>query len=240
MNSGTYPLAASMINQINRVDQISNNLANVNTNGFKQEGTTEGSFNYYLQRAQEEGFTPNKLSSVMNTIPKMDSKFISSEKGPVMPTGNPLDFALTEADTFFQVQDRNGNVSYSRDGAFKNLDGFLVDGNGSFILDNAGEPIPIEGEEFRNQISVVQINYNDLEKIGDNKYSTKPNAIVNGFEDNTKQIIQGSIEKSNVNTVTAMVELIDAHRRLEQAQKAIEGISDINAKLIDKIGSNTK
>lgn len=41
MNQGVYPLAASMINQINRLDQISNNLANINTNGFKQEGTTE-------------------------------------------------------------------------------------------------------------------------------------------------------------------------------------------------------
>lgn len=46
MNQGTYPLAASMINQINRLDQVSNNLANVNTNGFKQEATTETTFNY--------------------------------------------------------------------------------------------------------------------------------------------------------------------------------------------------
>ena len=45
MNQGVYPLAASMINQINRLDQISNNLANINTNCFKQEGTTETTFN---------------------------------------------------------------------------------------------------------------------------------------------------------------------------------------------------
>ena len=56
MNQGTYPLAASMINQINRIDMISNNLANSNTTGFKQEGTSEGSFNYYLQRAEQQGF----------------------------------------------------------------------------------------------------------------------------------------------------------------------------------------
>ena len=52
MNQGVYPLAASMVNQINRLDQISNNLANVNTFGFKQEGTTETTFNYYLERMQ--------------------------------------------------------------------------------------------------------------------------------------------------------------------------------------------
>jgi flagellar basal-body rod protein FlgG len=43
-----------MINQINRLDQVSNNLANVNTNGFKQEGTTETTFNYYLERTQNK------------------------------------------------------------------------------------------------------------------------------------------------------------------------------------------
>ena len=75
MNQGTYPLAASMINQFNRLDQISNNLANTNTNGFKQDGLTETTFNYYLQRAQNEGFTPSKINTVTNNIPKIDAKF---------------------------------------------------------------------------------------------------------------------------------------------------------------------
>ncbi len=92
MNQGTYPLAAAMINQINRLDMISNNLANTNTNGFKQEATSEGSFNYYLQRAAQEGFTPTKINEVTNTIPKIDAKYINSEQGPIMPTGNTLDF----------------------------------------------------------------------------------------------------------------------------------------------------
>lgn len=240
MNSGTYPLAASMINQINRLDMISNNLANANTNGFKQEGSTEGSFNYYLQRAEKEGFEPTKLSTVMNTIPKMDANYISGEKGPLLPTGNPLDFALTKNDTFFQVQDNNGNTTYSRDGAFKIQDDMLVDGNGNFVLSNDGEPIVTTEENFQAQISVVQISYNDLNKQGDNKYNTKPGAIITPFAVNDNELMQGSIEKSNVNSVTAMVELIDAHRRLEQSQKAIEGIGQINEKLIDKIGHNTK
>ena len=79
MNQGTYPLAASMINQFNRLDQISNNLANINTNGFKQEGTTETTFNYYLKKAQEQGEIPTKINSVTNNIPKIDSKFINLE-----------------------------------------------------------------------------------------------------------------------------------------------------------------
>mgnify|MGYP000205059071 CR=1 FL=1 len=110
MNQGTYPLAASMINQFNRLDQISNNLANINTNGFKQEGTTETTFNYYLQRAQEENIVPTKINTVTNNIPKIDAKFINSEMGPIAMTGNALDFALNDPDTFFKVQNANGDI----------------------------------------------------------------------------------------------------------------------------------
>ena len=239
MNQGTYPLAASMINQVNRLDQISNNLANINTNGFKQEGTTETTFNYYLQRAQEENITPTKISTVTNNIPKIDSKFINSEMGPIAMTGNNLDFALNNPDTFFKVQNASGDIVYTRDGAFKNLDNFLVDGNGNNILNANNEPIVIDGD-ISSQIGVVKISYENLEKEGDNTYSVKNPNQIEIFENNDNLIVKGAIEKSNVNSVSAMVELIDAHRRFEQAQKAVKTIDELNASIIDKIGNNTK
>ncbi len=239
MNQGTYPLAASMINQINRLDMISNNLANTNTNGFKQEGVAEGSFNQYLKRAQTEGFSPSKINEVTNTIPKIDSKFINSEQGPIMPTGNTLDFALNKSDTFFKIQDKSGEVVYTRDGAFKNLGGFLVNSNGDYVLNNDNEPISTE-ENFIPQISVVRIDYKDLEKFKDNNFKSKDDALIQSFELNDGEIHQGAIERSNVNSVTAMVNLIDAHRRFDQSQKAISTIDELNGKLIDKIGNNTR
>lgn len=239
MNQGTYPLAASMINQINRLDQISNNLANINTNGFKQEGTTETTFNYYLQRMQAENTAPTKINTVTNTIPKMDAKFINSEMGPIAMTGNVLDFALSNPDTFFKIQNQNGDIVYSRDGAFKNLDNFLVDSNGNNVLNADNEPIVIE-DGFALQIGVIKTPFTNLEKIGDNTYSLKDANAMEVFENNDSLVLQGAIEKSNVNSVTAMVELIDAHRRFDQSQKAVKSIDDLNAALIDKIGSNTK
>lgn len=241
MNQGTYPLAASMINQINRIDIISNNLANSNTNGFKQEGTTEGSFNYYLQRAQKEGFTPSKINEVTNTIPKMDSKFINNRQGPIMPTGNTLDFALSNDDTFFRVRDKSGEIVYTRDGSFKILDGLLVNSNGEHILNNDNEAIVTEEEGFINQISIAKISFEELEKFKDNNYKEKKAGTnVQVLENNVGQLMQGSIEKSNVNSVTAMVQLIDAQRRFEQAQKAVKTIDELNGKLIEKIGNNTQ
>lgn len=239
MNQGTYPLAASMINQFNRLDQISNNLANINTNGFKQEGTTETTFNYYLQRMQEENIAPTKINTVTNNIPKIDSKFINSEMGPIAMTGNALDFALNNPDTFFKVQNTNGDIVYTRDGSFKKLDNFLVDGNGNNVLNADNEPIVVE-DNFASQIGVTKIPFTNLEKIGDNTYKLKNSNELEIFENNDNLLVSGAIEKSNVNSVSSMVELIDAHRRFEQSQKAISSIDSLNASLIEKIGSNTK
>jgi len=239
MNQGTYPLAASMINQINRLDQISNNLANVNTNGFKQEGLTETTFNYYLERMQNEGKVPTKANIVTNNIPKIDAKFINGEIGPITPTGNDLDFALKQPDTFFKVQNNNGDIVYTRDGGFKILDGFLVDSNGNNVLNPDNEPVVAE-EGFAQNIGVVQSAYTNMKKVGDNTYEMIDQNNRQIFENTDDLTEQGFIEKSNVNSVTAMVELIDAHRRFDQSQKAISTIDELNGKLIDKIGNNTR
>ena len=124
MNQGVYPLTASMVNQINRLDQISNNLANADTFGFKQEGTAETTFNWYLKRAQDEGKNPFVESITINNIPKIDTRYTDPLMGPMKMTGNPLDFALNAPDTFFKIQNENGDIVYTRDGSFKNLDGF--------------------------------------------------------------------------------------------------------------------
>jgi len=239
MNQGTYPLAASMINQVNRLDQISNNLANINTAGFKEEGTTETTFNYYLERMQNEGKTPTKANIVTNNIPKIDSKFINGEMGPITPTGNNLDFALKQPDTFFKLQDKNGDIVYTRDGGFKIMDGFLVDSNGNNILNPDNEPIVAEGN-FAQNIGVVQSPFSNMQKVGNNTYRMIDQNNRQIFENTDDLISQGFIERSNVNSVTAMVQLIDAHRRFEQSQKAVTTIDDINAKVIDKIGNNTR
>jgi flagellar basal-body rod protein FlgF len=239
MNQGTYPLAASMINQINRLDQVSNNLANINTNGFKQEGTTETTFNYYLERAQKNNETPTNINTITNNIPKIDAKYITSDMGPITTTGNNLDFAMTGPDTFFKVQNANGDIVYTRDGSFKNLDNFLVDSNGNNVLNANNEPIELDGD-FTSQIGVVKTAFTNLEKIGDNTYSLKDANQVEVFENNDNMILKGAIEKSNVNSVTAMVELIDAQRRFEQSQKAVKTIDELNSSVIDKIGNNTK
>ncbi|MFA7020997.1 MULTISPECIES: flagellar hook-basal body protein [Aliarcobacter] len=239
MNQGMYPLAASMINQVNRLDQISNNLANADTIGFKQEGTAETTFNWYLKRMENSNNKKFVESITINNIPKIDTRYTDPHMGAIRTTGNELDFALNSYDTFFKIQDQNGDILYTRNGAFKNLDGFLVDGNGNNVLNADNEAIVIE-EGFEFQIGVAQTSFKNLEKVGNNNYTAINLDEVEDLENNDNRIIKGSVEQSNVNRVSTMVELIDAHRRFEQSQKAIKTIDELNAGLIEKVGGNTR
>jgi len=235
MNQGTYPLAASMINQINRLDVISNNLANSRTNGFKEDGLSEGSFNNYLKKAQEQNFTPTNINTVLNTVPKIDTKFIVSEQGSIVGTGNNLDFALVEKDAFFKVQNDQGEILLTRDGSFHSLNGQLVNGSGYTVLSANDDPIGAD-EGFGTLVGVAKTDYSNLEKIGNNAYRIKDQNIVENLGDNENSVIQSSLEKSNVNAVQTMVSLIDAHRRFAQSQKAIETIGQASKTLVDKLG----
>ncbi len=239
MNQGTYPLAAAMINQLNRLDMISNNLSNLNTNGFKQESLAQGTFNHYLKKAEKNNIQTTKINTITNTIPKIDSKFISSKQGIVDITGNTLDFSLKNNNTFFKIKTKNDDITYTRDGAFKILNNFLVDSNGNYVLNNDNEAI-VAQDDFVSQISIVKTNFKNLEKFQDNLYKTKDIKQIIQLEQNDGELLQGSIEKSNINAVLSMVSLIDAHRRFEQAQKGILSIDELNQKVIDKIGGNTR
>lgn len=239
MNKAVHQLAASMINQFNRVDKISHNLANMNTTGFKQEGVVEGTFNNYLKEASEQGFTPTKVDSVTNTMPKLYGNYIDGSTGAIVQTGNALDFALKQNDTFFKLRDPEGNIVLTRDGTFHMLEDRLVSKNGYEVLNAQNEPIMAEAEDIALQLGLVKTNFDNLEKQGDNNYTLKDAFMADNIVVNEGFVVQGALEKSNVNGVTAMVALIDSHRRLGQAQKVIEGMSQLSESLVDKVGRPT-
>jgi len=233
-----YPLAATMINQLNRVDVLSNNLANANTNAFKQDNLSEGSFNRYLKQAKAKDKEITKLNVITNTIPKIDNRYVNQNVGAIVPTNNNLDFAIKDKNVFFKVQNpKTKEILLTRDGSFKILNNNLVTQNGWKVLDIDDAPIIAE-EEFATTIAVVKTDYTNLKKQGNNNYEIQSQRQVKSLVGNDDYILQAAIEKSNVNSITTMVGLIDSHRRLEQAQKAMTGIDDINKKVIDKIGNN--
>lgn len=239
MTQGLHPLAANMVNQLNRVDVLSNNLANANTKGFKEDNLVEGSFNHYLDKAQQKDEPTLKLSEVMNTIPKIDGEYMNQEVGSITQTGNQLDFALSQENMFFKVQNQNGDIELTRDGGFKILEGRLVTQNGNNVLDDNNQPITVgDDNEFATNISVVSTQFSNLKKIGNNNYKVNDFNQITIVANSNENLLQGAIEQSNVSTIKSMVTLIEAQRKFEQDQKAVNGIDALNRKVIESIGNN--
>ena len=238
MTQGIHPLAASMVNQLNRAATVSNNLANVNTVGFKEDFLAQGSFNQYLTKQNEKDESIDELSAVMNTIPKIDQSYSDNRVGGISQTGNPLDFAITSSDKYFKVKNIDGDILLTRDGSFKNINNQLVTANGSLVLNKNNQPINLSNgtDDIFKDIALVSTNLNTEDKVGNNSYKISDKTVLKN-EDSINFIKQGYLEHSNVNTITSMTALIEAQREFEQSQKAITGIDDINKKVIADIGT---
>jgi len=238
MTQALHPLTASMVNQLNRVDVISNNLANANTKGFKEDALVEGSFNNYLEKKIQKDQPTDKESVVMNTIPKIDGSFMDEQMGSIKSTGNTLDFALNQRDMFFKIKKPNGEQQLTRDGSFKVLDGQLVTQNGDLVLDKQNNPITVNNDkELSTDIGVVKTPFTNLTKVGDNNYKVNNSDEMVEVVRGADYTLRGAIETSNVNTIKSMVQLIEAQREFERSQKAITSIDAINGKVIDSIGN---
>ena len=237
MTQGIHQLTASMVNQLNRVDVVSNNLANLNTVGFKADNLAEGTFNRYLKQQEIKDEVVLKESLIMDTIPKIDASYRNESVGALKQTGNGFDFALKDKNMFFKVKNDQGNFEYTRDGSFKNIDGVLISQNGYPVLNDNNEEISIDNPDFALNISVSKVEFTNLDKLGNNNYRAIDDTQVELVAQADEYVIQGALEHSNVNSIKTMVGLIEAQRKFEQSQKAINTIDEINDKVIESIGN---
>lgn len=143
MIRGLYTSASGMTTQIKKQDTVANNVANINTNGFKKSKTvmTKGKeFEIYRKEDSKNEFIEEvnpkaKLTKIgkLGTGVKVAENFVSHEQGLFKKTEENLDLAL-EGKGFFAFQTKNG-VRYSRNGALSiDKDGYLVDSNGAHLL----------------------------------------------------------------------------------------------------------
>ncbi len=137
MQSGFYTVVGGMVTQFNRLDMISENLANVNTDGFKRRDAIIGDFMRIYQKRRDELPLANQtkeaakfLNRSLNRVPRLVEKYIDFQMGPMMKTGNPLDLALGEKNLFFAVE---------------TPDGIRLTRNGAFLLDDEGRLVSKEG-----------------------------------------------------------------------------------------------
>jgi flagellar basal-body rod protein FlgG len=239
--------AVGMESQALNMDVIANNLANVNTSGFKK---SRADFqDLFYQNLRIAGAASSSSSEVptasqigLGTKVAAIAKIFS--QGDYKQTGNELDLAL-DGRGFFQINTPDGEIAYSRSGAFKldgdgnvvNSDGYLlqpqitipsnaiqltVGNDGTVTVLNAGETAPsevgsIETARFANPAGLTGIGKN---LFLESETSGTPTTGTPG-EDGLGTISQGYLEASNVNIVEEMVAMIMAQRAYEINGKAI-------------------
>jgi len=254
MNSGIYTAYSGMQAQADALDVLANNLANVNTTGFKEEKA----FFALLQQSVGETENHNALQSAVNKPVTARSTF-NGMTGFIKTSGRDLDIAI-EGEGFLVIQapqgiryTRNGNLHMNSKGVLTTSDGFPVLGaekkpitlgpgkigiseSGIIQLENTGESG--NGQENRievNRLKLVRFeNLSSLEKEGSSLF-----VLRDGQEaalESSAKIRQGCLEASNVNPVQAVVHMVSILRNFEAIQKSMNLITnEMNKQAIEKL-----
>lgn len=243
MYKGLYTAYTGMINEQHRMDVLTNNLANADTNGFKKEGATSQSFDTVLalkiKDASEPCNVPRNIGNA-NLGVKIGENYTDYSQGAFKVTGNTYDLAIS-GDGFFNVEFTNKagatSTKYTRDGAFvASTDGYLMTKDGDYVLGDKGrikvdpkQPVQIDelgyikqGTTTVDKIKITNFeDYNYLEHYGENYYQPVDGAKEAQYYGTIRQ---GYIETSNVQVVQEMVEMISVSRQYESNQKIITTI----------------
>jgi len=252
MMRALYTAASGMMAQQMNIDNISNNLANVQSTGFKKSRVDFEDLLYaHMQDPNTQGTAGTQIGMGVRTT----STTRLFTQGSLIATNNPYDMAV-QGDGFFAVNTPDGEM-YTRDGAFKyDADkSELVTGNGFPVLTNHGYGLKIpkdvsnidvsadgkvtgtnsKGEKLElGQIMLVKfLNPGGLDAIGGNMYreskisGTKKVGEPGNAQAGFGAIVQGQLEKSNINVVEEMINIVQAQRAFELSQKGVQSADEM-------------
>ncbi len=248
MSGSIYMAASGAEAQKIRLQILSNNLANINTSGFKEDRA--------VFRIPDDALNPGagqgdaQVGGVTSYSPVIPlTSHTDYSRGPLQRTGNPLDVAI-EGEGFFSIQTDQG-MRYTRNGAFTiNPEGILSTADGDPVMGEGGE-ITIDGTEVlvdgsgnvivdgavTDKLRVVKISEpTALRKIGKTLFQLDENK---GTEETLEYsgVQQGFLEGSNVNAVKVMTELIEVQRGYESYQKMIQTMGEMASRVISGVGT---
>jgi flagellar basal-body rod protein FlgF len=234
-----------------QLDVVANNLANVNTNGFKSD---QMMFEEYLSSgAHEDNF---KMADRRVSYVQDRGTFHDMAEGSAQQTNNPLDVAI-DGSGFLAVQSAGGEL-YTRDGNLHlSNTGQLVTSNGDLVLGNSGPIVfqptdhdinispdgtitVLEGasraDSIRGKLRVV--NFADAQKLlkqGNNLYSAGDGG---GAQQDLKSTVrQGYVEKSNVNSVVEMSRMIEINRAYSNIANLLQQAGEMHKSAIEKLAA---
>lgn len=236
-----------------RMRVISNNLANVNTTGFKKDRASFATLSYQtVTAAGAQSSNDSKYATGLNlgTGVRIQGTSRMETQGTMQQTGNALDLAL-DGDGYFQVQLPGGQLGYTRAGNFsRSPEGLLVTNEGYQVMPGITVPegatqitvgtdgtvsATVAGQTEPAQLGQLQVanfpNAAGLQSKGDNYMletasSGAANLGVPG-EDGRGTVRQGMLEASNVNVVEELVDMIECQRAYEVNSKMISATDDM-------------
>jgi len=253
MQRALWIASTGMQAQTLNIDVIANNLANVNTSGFKKSRADFQDLLYYIMRpagtpSAQGNDVPTGIQIGHGARPVATQKLYS--QGDYQQTSNQLDLAI-EGDGFFQIVQPSGDTAYTRSGAFKmdsegrivTSDGFMLEPEISVPSDSISISIGTDGtvsalqagESEPSEVGTIELvrfmNPGGLKSIGRNLHlptkSSGEEITGTAGEDGFGTIAQGYIEMSNVSVVEEMVNMITAQRAYEINSKAIKAADEM-------------
>ncbi len=243
MSGSIYKAGAGAILQQMRLDIYSNNLANVNTVGYKADQPV-----FRLDQAETGSAGSFTMPAVLSPYATPLESATNFNPGPLQKTGNPLDAAIV-GKGFFEVQSPEG-TQYTRNGRFNiNEEGILSTSEGWPVMGQGGE-IAISGHrvEINDQGDVI-VDGNvtdalrvvefpepyDLRKTGSSLFQVS-NPDVRPQQAQDYRISQGAVESSNVNAIRTMTEMIETIRVFQSYQKVISAVDEATGKTVNEVG----
>lgn len=262
MSSSAMHVAKTGIDaQQARIQVISNNLANVNTTGFKRDRANFESLLYQVMRpagAQTSETTTATSATAIGTGVRLVATEKIHTQGSLNITGNALDFAV-DGQGFFQVLMPDGRTGYTRDGTFsRNAEGVLTTNSGYVVQPEIQIPedavsivgsadgiisvtLPgmVDAQEV-GQLSLASFaNPRGLEPVGENllveTVASGAPAVAVPLADGTGKLVQGALETSNVNVVQELVDMIEAQRAYEVNSRSISASDEMMRYLSNKL-----
>jgi len=247
MNQTLWVAKTGLDAQQTRLSIISNNLANVSTNGFKRDSAVFEDLMYQNLR-QSGGQTSQDTQLPSGLAVGTGVRLVATEKmhsqGNIVQTGNSLDMAVNGRG-FFQILRPDGSLGYTRDGSFQvNAQGQVVTANGYLLqpavsIPQGAQSISVSGDgtvevtlaaaTSPTQVGNIQladfINPAGLQATGENLFSETassgaPQAGTPGLN-GVGSLMSGSLETSNVNVVEELVNMIETQRAYEMNSKVI-------------------
>ncbi len=246
MGRDIYPAMSGGMRAMRQLEVVSNNLANVNTAGFKAD---RPSFTLHRTAGASQDGAEGRLAGAYAS---MGGAHTDWQQGVLRDTGAQTDLALVGQDGFFRLQagpEEAADSYLTRDGSFVvDGDGYLTARSGHRVLDDGGGPINVGAAGFEvNEQGHVLVDGGKtatvgifdvadrtlLSKVGGNRFSVQVGTEVVTAN---AEVVQGSLESSNVEPVRALTELIALSRYYQAFQRNLQTSSELDQALSNRVG----